>query len=148
MHFPERVVQKSLSQNALVPAIVPTLIAANSANIKGRGTDYALKLLKRTWPTTGRRHGREGYILLGDFSDYFARIAHQPVKDQVASALLDPRVVALEHRLIGAQGDVGLGLGSEAEPDMRRGPPQPHRPLCDRDAAPRVLTGATWTTST
>ena len=31
----------------------------------------------------------------------------------MASALLDPRVVALEHRLIDAQGDVGLGLGSE-----------------------------------
>lgn len=113
VHFPERVVQKSLSQNALVPAIVPTLIAANSANIKGRGTDYALKLLKRQLADHWRRHGREGYILLGDFSDYFARIAHQPVKDQVASALLDPRVVALEHRLIDAQGDVGLGLGSE-----------------------------------
>ena len=113
VHFPERVVQKSLSQNALVPAIVPTLIAANSANIKGRGTDYALKLLKRHLAGHWRRHGGEGYILLGDFSDYFARIAHQPVKDQVASALLDPRVVALEHRLIDAQGDVGLGLGSE-----------------------------------
>ena len=113
VHFPERVVQESLAQNALVPAIVPTLIAANSANIKGRGTDYALKLLKRHLADHWRRHGREGYILLGDFSDYFARIAHQPVKDQVASALLDPRVVALEHRLIDAQGDVGLGLGSE-----------------------------------
>ena len=31
----------------------------------------------------------------------------------MASALLDPRGVALEHRLIDAQGDVGLGLGSE-----------------------------------
>ncbi len=79
----------------------------------GRGTDYALRLLKRHLADHWRRHGREGYILLGDFSDYFARIAHQPVKDQVASALLDPRVVALEHRLIDAQGDVGLGLGSE-----------------------------------
>lgn len=59
------------------------------------------------------RHRREGYILLGDFSDYFARIAHEPVKRQVAGALLDPRVVALEHRLIDAQGEVGLGLGSE-----------------------------------
>ena len=110
VHFPERVVQKSLSQNALVPAIVPTLIAAN---IKGRGTDYALKLLKRHLADHWRRHGREGYILLGDFSDYFARIAHEPVKRQVADALLDPRVVALEHRLIDAQGEVGLGLGSE-----------------------------------
>lgn len=113
VHFPERVVQKSLSQNAIVPAIVPTLVSANSANIKGRGTDYALKLLKRHLADHWRRHGREGYILLGDFSDYFARIAHEPVKRQVADALLDPRVVALEHRLIDAQGEVGLGLGSE-----------------------------------
>ena len=113
VHFPERVVQKSLSQNALVPAIVPTLVSANSANIKGRGTDYALKLLKRHLADHWRRHGREGYILLGDFSDYFARIAHGPVKEQVAAALLDPRVIALEHRLIDAQGEVGLGLGSE-----------------------------------
>lgn len=113
VHFPERVVQKSLSQNALVPAIVPTLVSANSANIKGRGTDYALKLLKRHLADHWRRHGREGYILLGDFSDYFARIAHEPVKRQVVDALLDPRVVALEHRLIDAQGEVGLGLGSE-----------------------------------
>lgn len=60
-----------------------------------------------------RRHGGDGYILLGDFSDYFARIAHGPVKEQVAAALLDPRVIALEHRLIDAQGEVGLGLGSE-----------------------------------
>ena len=113
VHFPERVIQKSLSQNALVPAIVPTLITANSANIKGRGTDYALKLLKRHLADHWRRHRREGYILLGDFSDYFARIAHEPVKRQVSDALLDPRVVALEHRLIDAQGEVGLGLGSE-----------------------------------
>lgn len=67
VHFPERVVQKSLAQNALVPAIVPTLIAANSANIKGRGTDYALKLLKRHLADNWRRHGGDGYILLGDF---------------------------------------------------------------------------------
>ncbi len=113
VHFPERVVQKSLSQSALVPAIAPTLITANSANIKGRGTDYALRLLKRHLAEHWRLRGREGYILLGDFSDYFARIAHEPVKRQVAEALLDSRVVALEHRLIDVQGEVGLGLGSE-----------------------------------
>lgn len=60
VHFPERVVQKSLSQNALVPAIVPTLVSANSANIKGRGTDYALKLLKRHLADHWRRHGSLG----------------------------------------------------------------------------------------
>ena len=60
VHFPERVVQKSLSQNALVPAIVPTLVSANSANIKGRGTDYALKLLKRHLADHWQRHGSLG----------------------------------------------------------------------------------------
>ena len=33
----------------------------------------------------------------------------------------------------------GPGSGQRAEPDMRGGPPQPHRPLRDRDAAPRGL---------
>lgn len=113
VHFPERVVQKSLAQNALVPAIVPTLIAANSANIRGRGTDYALKLLKRHLADHWRRHGREGYILLGDFSDYFARIDHDAAKRLVMKALDDERLVALTNSLIDACGDVGLGLGSE-----------------------------------
>lgn len=113
VHFSERVIHKSLSQNALVPAIMPTLTAGNSANMKGRGVDYAIARLKNQLARHYRRHGTEGYVLLVDFSDYFARIDHDAAKRLVRRALDDERLVALTESLIDACGDVGLGLGSE-----------------------------------
>lgn len=113
VHFSERVIHKSLSQNVLVPAIMPTLTAGNSANIKGRGVDYAISRLKRQLARHYRRHGSEGYVLLVDFSDYFARIDHDVAKRLVRKAIDDQRLIALVDGFIDACGDVGLGLGSE-----------------------------------
>ena len=113
VHFSERVIHKSLSTNALIPAIMPTLTAGNSANMKGRGVDYAIARLKRQLARHYRRHGNEGYVLLVDFSDYFARIDHDAAKRLVRRALYDERLVELTESLIDACGDVGLGLGSE-----------------------------------
>lgn len=113
VHFSERVIQKSLTQNALVPAIAPTLVNDNSANIKGKGTDYAIMRLKRQLADHYRKHGSEGYILQIDFSDYFANISHDGVKRLVERCLTDPGVIALEFAQIDAQGEKGLGLGSE-----------------------------------
>lgn len=64
VHFSERVIHKSLSVNALVPAIAPSFIRNNTANTKGRGTDDAIKRLRRDLTRHFRRHGREGYVLL------------------------------------------------------------------------------------
>lgn len=113
VHIAERVPQKALSQAVLIPATVPTLIGANSANIKGRGTDYAVRLMKRHLVDHYRRHGSDGYILQMDFRDYFAKITHGPLKRQLTSRLDDKRVLSLAESLIDAQGDIGLGLGSE-----------------------------------
>nr|UVX44803.1 MAG: MatK/TrnK amino terminal region [Bacteriophage sp.] len=113
VHFSERVIHKSLSKNALVPAIVPTFTSGNSANISGRGTDYAIRRLKKQLARHWRKHGDEGYILLVDFRDYFANIDHEAAKDIVRRALDDERLIALTESLIDAHGDVGLGLGSE-----------------------------------
>lgn len=113
VHFSERVIHKSLSENALVPAIMPTLTAGNSANMKGRGVDYAIARLKQQLARHYRRHGAEGYVLLVDFSDYFARIDHDAAKWLVRRALDDERLISLTESLIDACGDVGLGLGSE-----------------------------------
>ena len=113
VHFSERVIHKSLSKNALVPAIVPTFTSGNSANISGRGTDYAIRRLKKQLARHWRKHGGEGYILLVDFRDYFANIDHEAAKDIVRRALDDERLIALTESLIDAHGDMGLGLGSE-----------------------------------
>lgn len=113
VHFSERVIQKSLAKNALVPAISPGLVHSNTANLKGRGTDYAIQLMKLQLARHWRKHGAEGYILQVDFSDYFASIPHGPAKQLVSDNVSDPRVVDLAHHLIDVQGEVGLGLGSE-----------------------------------
>lgn len=41
VHYSERVVHKALNRHALAPAIWPTLAPGCTANIKGRGTDFA-----------------------------------------------------------------------------------------------------------
>lgn len=113
VHFSERVVQKSLSQNALVPAMSNSFIRNNTANTKGRGTDDAIRRLKRDLVRHYRKHGRDGYVLLVDFSNYFGSIPHDRMKRLISDAVDDSRVVALEYSFIDSCGDVGLGLGSE-----------------------------------
>ena len=81
VHISERVIHKSLSVNALVPALTPSFILDNSANTKGRGTDFAIRRLKKQLVAHYRAHGKSGYILLIDFSNYFASIAHDPLKE-------------------------------------------------------------------
>lgn len=113
VHFTERVVHKSLSQNALVPALEPSLIDANTANQRGKGTWYALATIKRQLARHYRRHGTDGYILQVDFKDFFSSIPHGPLLEMVDAALDDERVVALVRHLVESQDARGLGLGSE-----------------------------------
>lgn len=113
VHFSERVPQKSLAQNVLVPALTPTLIARNTANIRGRGLSAALAGLKRDMARHWRAHGAEGWVLLVDFRRYFDSIAHGPLKAQLEAALDDEGALRLAGALVDLQGARGLGLGCE-----------------------------------
>lgn len=108
----ERVIKKSYCQNALVPAVVPTLIANNYANVKGRGTLYAIQHVKHHMARHFRKHGTDGYILLVDISKYFASIDHEHAKE-ILEQFDDPRLKALGTHFVDRQGEVGLGLGDE-----------------------------------
>lgn len=110
--FPERVIKKSYNQNALVPAVTPTLVADNSANVRGRGQDYAIKRIKKQLARHYRKHGEAGYILLVDLSNYFGRIDHAHAKE-ILGELEDSRLRELGAHFIDKQGEVGLGLGDE-----------------------------------
>lgn len=113
VHFSERVIQKSLSRHALAPAIWPTLTEGCAANVKGRGTDYAIRRMKRQLVEHHRKHGTEGYILQVDFADYFANIDHGACKRLIDRAIDDERVKRVMNDQIDAHGSRGLGLGSE-----------------------------------
>lgn len=114
VRFPERVVQKAVNQFGFMPSVQDTLIYDNSANVKGKGTHFAIKRLRKHLADHYRRHGREGYILLGDFKGFFASIPHDGAKQLVRSKIDDDRLVALICAQIDSQGgDRGLSLGSE-----------------------------------
>lgn len=114
VHISERVVQKALCNYALKPYLLPELIYDNSASQEGKGTDFALKRLKKHLTRHYQRYGLEGGILIMDYHDYFGQIPHDIVIDQIESLLPDDSVNYFVELFINCfSGDRGLGLGSE-----------------------------------
>lgn len=89
VHFSERVPQKSLNQNALIPVLTRSLIYDNGASRKGMGTGHAMNRLVKHLRSHYRHHGTEGYILLIDFADYFGSIDHGIAKEIIERAFDD-----------------------------------------------------------
>lgn len=134
VHFSERVPQKSLNQNALIPVLTRPLIYDNGASRKGMGTGHAMNRLVTHLRRHYRHHGNEGYILQIDFKDYFGRINHDIAKELIRKSFDDEGIIWLtflfidayyEHKRgtlqksglspeeIETEAKKGLGLGSE-----------------------------------
>lgn len=130
--FSERVIQKAVTRAVMAPAVWPTLTPGCAANMRGRGTDYALMRLKGQLAEHYRRHGVEGYVLLMDFSDYFGTIDHGTALDLVRRTLTDPAAVEFMRLQIEANGRIGLGLGSEPNQALTVAIPSPLDHLGER----------------
>lgn len=149
VHFSERVPQKSLNQNVLIPVMTRPLIYDNGASRKGMGTSHALTRLTIQLRRHYRRYGVEGYVLQTDFKNYFGSIDHALVKALIRRSFDDRRVADLacsfvdayyEHALKNggtrdisrplpkdrnAPKAVGLGLGSEENQTLAIAHPSP-----------------------
>lgn len=113
VHFSERVAQRSLCANALIPTLTRGLIYDNGASLKNKGITFALDRLSVHLQRHYRKHGNEGYVLLLDFSDYFGRIRHDVIKEILIQNFKDKRLISLAMSFVYAFGEKGLGLGSE-----------------------------------
>lgn len=109
----ERVVQRCLCDNALVPVLSPTFIYDNGASLKNRGYHFSIRRIVRHLRKHYRKHGTEGYILLFDFSKFFENVSHELCKRIMRENFHDKRIIALTDHFIDMFGDVGLGLGSQ-----------------------------------
>lgn len=130
--FSERVIQKAVTRAVVAPAVWPTLTPGCAANMRGRGTDYALMRLKGQLAEHYRGHGAEGYVLLMDFSDYFGTIDHGTALDLVRRTLIDPAAIEFMRLQIEANGSIGLGLGSEPNQALAVAIPSPLDHLGER----------------
>ena len=114
VQFSERVVQKSLCTNILIPHLSPSLIHDNGASIANKGISFAVKRLKVHLSRHFRHHGRDGYVLLVDFRKYFDHILHEPLRGiYVKSFGNDEKLLKLAMQFVYAFGESGIGLGSE-----------------------------------
>ena len=115
VHISERIVQKCLCEQVLVPILTNSLIYDNGASMKNKGVHFALKRFILHMTRYYRQHkSNEGYALLIYFSKFFDSIDHNILLDMINEKIKDERVRALTKELIIVFGDgVSLGLGSQ-----------------------------------
>lgn len=102
VHFSERVVQRSVSDNALVPVLSRSHTYDNGACLPGKGVDRALDRMDAHLNQFYRSNGysNEGYVVLFDFSDYFGSILHDICMQIYDNAFSDKRIVDLLHAFV------------------------------------------------
>lgn len=114
VHIRERVVQRCLCDFCLLPILSKTFIYDNSASLKGKGIDFALKRLKYFLNKFYSKYGLDGYILLFDFHDYFASIPHDKMLDMFKKYITDKDILnVIDMFLKMEKGGKGLCLGNE-----------------------------------
>lgn len=114
VHFKERVVQRSVCDNALVPILRRSLVYDNGASLKGKGIHFALKRCAKHLRQYYRQHGSNaGWILQIDFSGYFDNIEHAPLLAQLKRAFHDTKLLWLIWQFVKSFGAKSLGIGSQ-----------------------------------
>lgn len=113
----DRIIQKVLCQNILVPYLTKPLIYDNYASLKNRGTSFARKRIEVLLQKYIRKHGSDGYILQIDIKKYFESIDHDILKDMLHKQIHEPQeIMNLIDCVVdtSSHSNKGLNLGSEA----------------------------------
>ena len=86
MHISDRVVQRSLCDNILLPKLRKYLIYDNGASLKNKGIDFSRRRIETHLHKYYRKYKtNEGYILLIDFSKFFDNIRHDKLLELLAT---------------------------------------------------------------
>ena len=116
VHISERVVQKCLCEQVLVPILSNSLIYDNGASVKGKGVHFAIKRLVAHLSRFYRKNdnSNDGYCLSIDFSKFFDSIDHELLFKMLDKEIKDSRILDLTKNFIAVFGaGKSLGLGSQ-----------------------------------
>ena len=115
VHISERIVQKCLCDQALVPILSRSLIYDNGASLKNKGLHFAVRRLITHLTEYYREHKtNSGFCLSVDFSKYFDNIPHDILFREFRKNIRDQRILKLLHDFITPFGNgISLGLGSQ-----------------------------------
>ena len=100
MHIKDRVVQRAICDQVLLPNLQKYLIYDNGASIKGKGIDFTLNRLYEHLHKHYRKYGLQGYIVLIDFTKYFDNIPHDKLLEGFSRNISDERLLKLIKYLV------------------------------------------------
>lgn len=109
----ERCIQRSVCDNFITPILSHYLIYDNSATLTNKGTDFALDRVTHFLHKHYRKYGLNGFIVLIDFSQYFANININKLLKSVHQYIPDCLPLSMYDQFIKVFNDDGLGLGSQ-----------------------------------
>lgn len=110
----DRQVQKAYTKNVLLPLYTPSMIWHNGASLKGKGFEFSLNLLKRDLHRHFRRYGREGYMLLIDFTKFFPTASHREIYRRHAYYIQHEKLRNFGDSIVASvKGGIGMPLGVE-----------------------------------
>ena len=113
----DRIIQKILCQEILIPQLSKPLIYDNYASLKNRGTSFARKRIDVMLRKYIRQYGDNGYILQIDIRKYFESIDHDVLKEMVHGRIKESNeIMDLIDYVIdtSSKNGKGLNLGAEA----------------------------------
>ena len=116
VHISERVVQKCLCDQTLVPILSNTLIYDNGASVRGKGTQFAIRRLIAHLCKfyKANNNSNKGYALIIDFSKYFDNIDHEILFKLQNKYIKDERIRKLVYDFVSIFGPgKSMGLGSQ-----------------------------------
>jgi hypothetical protein len=112
--FRDRVVQRCLCEQVLMPAIEKHLIYDTYACRKNKGTHAGLNRTEEFFRRYYRKNGIDGWIIKGDISKYFYSIDHQILKDNLKPLLKNYDVWWMIEQIIDSTDGSGIPLGNQS----------------------------------
>ena len=112
----DKVLQRAICDYVLEPILYPVLIYNNGASIKNKGVEFTRQQLTKDLREYYHEHGSDGYILVGDFKNFFGSIPHDKLIESLGKYVKDEEVMNLLKMVIHSYSDTGIGvsIGSQA----------------------------------
>lgn len=110
----DRQIHKVFTQKVLLPLYQPSMIYNNGASLRGKGFEFSKRQLREDLRWHFRRYGRDGWIILIDFKQFFPSVDHDEIKKRHKRYLHNREARELADDIVDTvPGGRGLPLGVE-----------------------------------
>lgn len=112
LHFEGRIIQHVLCDLILKPYFEPRLVKENAACRVGKGTEYAVSMLKAGLVKYYKKHD-DGYVVQIDVHHYFPSVNREKLKE-IIDDFSDKEILEFVNWIIDNSPDSGLPIGNQS----------------------------------